>query len=128
MNLLTAAGNEAVARLLSNAGILLAKHPDQRQKLRDNPSIIPQAIEELLRHKSPSPIQFRLVAKDVEIHGKIIKTGENIVLLTASATRDDRHWENPEECNVERKPKRHVTLATAYTAASAHHSREQSHA
>lgn len=110
MLLLAAAGNETVARLLSNAGVLLARYPDQRQKLRDNPSLIPRAIEELLRYEPPSPIQFRRVVRDVEIHGVTIKAGENVALLTAAATRDDRHWDDPETFNVERAPKRHVTF------------------
>jgi len=108
--LLAAAGNETVARLLSNAAVLLARHPEQRQKLRDDPSLIPQAIEELLRYEPPSPIQFRRVMKDVEFHGVTIKAGENVALLTASATRDERHWDDPEKFNVERKPARHVAL------------------
>jgi cytochrome P450 len=110
MFLLAAAGNETVARLLSNAGVLLARHPDQRQKLRDQPALIPRAIEELLRYEPPSPIQFRRVMKDIELHGVTMKAGDNVALLTAAATRDDRHWENPEVFDIERKPKRHVTL------------------
>ena len=110
MLLLAAAGNETVARLLSNAGVLLARHPDQRQKLRDYPSLIPRAIEELLRYEPPSPIQFRRVVRDVEIHGVTIKAGENVALLTAAATRDDRHWDDPETFDIERAPKRHVTF------------------
>lgn len=110
MMLLSSAGNETVARLLSNAGVLLARHPDQRQKLRDNPALIPRAIEELLRFEPPSPIQFRRVMKDVEIHGVTLKAGDNVALLTAAANRDERHWENPEVFDIERAPKRHVSL------------------
>ncbi len=110
MLLLASAGNETVARLLSNAGVLFAKHPDQRQKLRDDPSLIPRAIEELLRFEPPSPIQFRRVTKDIEMHGVTMKAGDNVALLTAAANRDDRQWENPEEFNIERAPKRHVGL------------------
>ncbi len=110
MVLIASAGNETVARLLSNAGVLLAKHPEQRQKLRDNPQLIPRAIEELLRYEPPSPIQFRRLLKDVEMHGVTMKAGDNVALLTAAATRDDRHWENPEVFDIERAPKRHVTF------------------
>lgn len=110
MLLLAAAGNETVARLLSNTGILLARHPDQRQKLRDNPSLIPGAVEELLRYEPPSPIQFRRLMNDVEYHGVTLKAGDNVALLTAAATRDDRHWDDPEVFDVERAPKRHLTL------------------
>lgn len=110
MLLLAAAGNETVARLLSNTGVLLARHPDQRQKLRDNPELIPRAIEELLRYEPPSPVQFRRLLNDVEYHGVTMKAGDNVALLTAAATRDDRHWDDPETFNIERAPKRHLTF------------------
>lgn len=110
MVLLAAAGNETVARLLSNAGVLLARYPQQRQKMRDDPTLIPRAIEEMLRLEPPSPIQFRKLMKDVEMHGVTMKAGDNVALLTAAATRDDRHWDDPETFNIERAPKRHVTF------------------
>lgn len=110
MMLLSLAGNETVARLLSNAGVLLARYPEQRQKLRDDPALIPRAVEELLRYDPPSPIQFRRVMKEVEIHGMTLKPGDNVALLTAAATRDDRQWDNPEVFDVERAPRRHVTF------------------
>jgi cytochrome P450 len=110
MMLLSLAGNETVARLLSNAGVLFARYPQERQKLRDDPGLIPRAVEELLRYEPPSPIQFRRVMKEVELHGVTLKPGDNVALLTAAATRDDRHWDNPEVFDVSREPKRHVTL------------------
>jgi len=72
--------------------------------------LIPRAVEELLRYDPPSPIQFRRVMKDVEIHGVTLKKGANVALLTAAATRDDRHWDNPEVFDVTREPRRHVTF------------------
>jgi len=110
MLLIAAAGNETVARLLGNAGVLLAKHPEQRQKLRDNPSLMPRAVEELLRIEAPSPVQFRRAVKDVEVHGVTIKAGENVCLLNAAATRDHRQWDRAEELDVERPPKRHLNF------------------
>ncbi len=110
MILISLAGNETVARLLSNAGVLLARHPEQRQKLRDNPKLIPQAVDELMRYEPPSPIQFRRLMKDVELHGVTMKKGDNVALLTAAATRDDRHWDNPDVFDVERERKHHLTL------------------
>jgi cytochrome P450 len=110
MVLLSLAGNETVARLLSNAGVLLAQYPDQREKLRENPALIPRAIEELLRFEPPSPIQFRRLTRDIVMHGVKMQKGDNVALLTASATRDERQWENPQVFDVEREPRRHVTF------------------
>lgn len=110
MVLLSLAGNETVARLLSNAGVLLARHPEQRQRLRDNPALIPRAVEELLRFEPPSPVQFRRLTRDIVMHGVQMKKGDNVALLTASATRDERQWENPQVFDVERAPHRHVTF------------------
>lgn len=110
LQLIGAAGNETVARLLGSAGWLLAKYPEQRDKLRSDPSLIPQAVEELLRFEAPSPTQFRRVMKDVEIHGVRIPAGSTLCLNTASAGRDERQYDNPELFNVERVPRRHVTF------------------
>ena len=107
---IAAAGNETAARLLASSAYLLATHPEQRQKLRDDPSLIPAAVEELLRFDPPSPIQFRRVLKDVELHGVNIPKGSNVCLLTASACRDERQFENPDRFDIERKRRRHVTF------------------
>jgi cytochrome P450 len=108
--LIAAAGNETVARLLGSAAWLLAKHPDQRQKLRDNPGLIPRAAEEMLRVEPPTPIQFRRVKKDVELHGAVIPAGSNVCLLTASAGRDERQYPNPDSFDIEREAFRHVSF------------------
>src|SRR3546814_10209242 len=66
VNLLAAAGNETTTRLIGWAGKVLAEHSDQRQQLVDDPSLIPGAVEELLRYEAPSPVNARYVNKDVE--------------------------------------------------------------
>ena len=110
MMLIGAAGNETVARLLGSAAWLLADHPDQRQKLRDNPSLIPRAVEEMLRFEAPTPVQFRRVHKDIELHGVRIPAGANVCLLTHSADRDERQFDNADVFDIERKPRRHVAF------------------
>ncbi len=102
------AGNETVARLLASACLLLAKHPAQRQKLRDDPQLIPRAIDEILRVEPPSPVQFRRVMCDVEIHGVVVPEGSRIGLLTASANHDERQYDNAETFDIERKPQRNL--------------------
>ena len=75
VQLISSAGTETVARLLGFAAVTLAKYPDQRQLLIDDPSLVPNAIEELLRYEAPSPIQSRWVSCDVELHGTVIPRG-----------------------------------------------------
>ena len=70
--LLVSAGTETVARLLGWAGLILADHPEQLAELVQDPSLIPNAIEELLRYESPSPVQGRWLTQEVELHGQLI--------------------------------------------------------
>ena len=74
VNLLAAAGNETTTRLIGWTGKVLAEHPDQRQKLVEDRELVPNAIEELLRYESPSPVQARYVTRDVEHHGQTVPT------------------------------------------------------
>ena len=69
VNLLAAAGNETTTRLIGWTGKVLADHPDERRKLVEDRSLVPNAIEELLRFEPPSPTQARYVTQDVEHHG-----------------------------------------------------------
>src|SRR5437660_796672 len=92
VNLLAAAGNETTTRLIGWTGKLLADHPDQRRELVEDRALIPNAIEEILRYESPSPVQARYVTKDVEHHGQVVPEGSVMVLLTASGNRDERRF------------------------------------
>jgi cytochrome P450 len=108
--LLIAAGNETTARLLGWTSVLLARHPDQRRILLDDPSVVPNAIEELLRYESPSPIQGRFVTRDVDVAGTTIPAGSRLAILNASANRDDRHFEDPDRFDVTREIDRHLAF------------------
>ena len=110
LSLTAGGGNETVARLLGWAGALLAEHPEQRQLLVDNPDLIPQAVEEILRFESPSPVQGRTVMKDIELHGTTIKKGSIVLLLTNSANRDADAYEDPDTFNIMREPKQHASF------------------
>jgi cytochrome P450 len=83
-NLLVSAGTETVARLLGWAGVTLAANPDQRAALAADASLLPNAIEELLRFEAPSPVQGRFTTADVELHGTTVPAGSKL-LLTAPA-------------------------------------------
>jgi cytochrome P450 len=99
-----------VARLLGFAAVTLAQHPDQRQLLVDDPSLVPNAIEELLRYEAPSPIQSRWVSRDVEVHGTVIPRGSKLALLNGSGDRDERHFEDPDRFDVRRVIDRHLAF------------------
>jgi cytochrome P450 len=108
--LLAAAGNETTTRLIGWTGYLLAKHPEQRKVLLEDRSLIPGAIEEILRYEAPSPVQARYVARDVELYGTTVPEGSVMLLLTASANRDDRRFEDPDRSDVRRKIDHHVSF------------------
>ena len=87
--LLLLAGWETSSVLAANAVWLLARHPDQRRLLADQPERIPAAIEEMLRFESPAQQHTRLAVSDIELHGQTIPAGERVVLLWAAANRDE---------------------------------------
>jgi cytochrome P450 len=108
--LLQLAGSETTARLLGWGAVLLARHPEQRAKLVADPSLVNNAVEELLRYEAPSPIQARFVTTDVEWHGQTVPANSKIALLTGSAGRDERKFPDADVFDVERKFDRHVTF------------------
>jgi cytochrome P450 len=110
INLIAAAGNETTTRLIGWTGKVLAENPDQRAELVADPSLIPNAIEELLRYEAPSPVQARYITKDVEHHGQVVPAGNVMLLLTASANRDDRKFPDADSFEIRRKIERHVTF------------------
>src|SRR3546814_4762532 len=109
VNLLAAAGNETTTWLIGWAGKVLAEHPDQRQQLVDDPSLIPGAVEELLRYEAPSPVNARYVTTDVELHGQVVPAGSTMVLLNGAANRDERKFPDGESFDIPRKIDRKST-------------------
>jgi cytochrome P450 len=108
--LLAAAGTETVARLLGWVGSLLDEHPDQRELLVNDPSLIPNAIEECLRYEAPSPVNGRWTTADVEFHGQVIPAGSSVLLLNGSGNRDERHFPDADRFDVTRKIDRHLSF------------------
>lgn len=100
--LLSAAGNETVTKLLGNAAVLLARHPDQRRRLVDDPGRIPDAVEECLRYWPPSQYQGRTLTRDVTLHGVAMPRGAFVLLLTGAACRDERQFPEPDRFDVGR--------------------------
>lgn len=110
IGLLAGAGNETTTRLIGWAGKVLAEHPVQREKLARNPSLIPNAVEELLRFEAPSPVQARYVTNDTELHGRVVPKGSALLLINGSGNRDERRFPNPDTFDVERKIDRHLSF------------------
>jgi cytochrome P450 len=96
------AGNETTTRLIGFIGQLLAEHPEQRREIVANPSLIPLAVEEVLRYQAPSPVQARHVARDVECHGSLVPEGSIMLLLNGSANRDERKFVDGERFDIHR--------------------------
>jgi cytochrome P450 len=101
-SMIAGAGNETTTRLIGFIGQLLAEHPEQRRELVDDFSLIPQAVEEVLRYESPSPVQARYVARDTEVHGQMIAEGSVMLLLNGSANRDERQFRDGERFDIHR--------------------------
>jgi len=109
-NLIGSAGNETVTKLLANACVLFARHPEQYRTILDDPGAIPDAVEEVLRHTSPSQYQGRVTTRDVTWHGETVPKGSRILLLTGSANRDEREFPDPDRFDVRRQPEQHLAL------------------
>ena len=109
-SMVAGAGNDTGTRLIGFTMQLLAQHPDQRQLLVEDPSLIPAAIEEILRLESPSPVQGRYVHRDVEVHGTIIPEGSTMLLLNGAANRDERHFSDPDRFDVHRNEGPHLAF------------------
>jgi cytochrome P450 len=110
VGLLAAAGNETTTRLIGWAGKVLAEHPEQRRELAKDPSLMTRAIEELLRYEAPSPVQARYVTEDVEHYGEKVKAGSVMLLLTASANRDERRFKNADQFDIHRHLGGHIAF------------------
>ena len=110
VNLIAGAGNETTTRVVGWTGKVLAEHPEQRAELVGDRSLIPNAIEELLRYEAPSPVQARYVARDVEHHGEAVREGSVMVLLNGSANRDDRRFPDGDRFDIHRDIGHHLSF------------------
>jgi cytochrome P450 len=108
--LIANAGTETVARLLGWAALTLDNNPDQRAALAADTSLIPNAVEELLRYEAPSPVQSRWCTADVEVHGATIPANSKVVMITGSAGRDERAFPYADRFDIHRKIDHHVSF------------------
>jgi cytochrome P450 len=102
VNLLFAAGHETTVNLIGNGLVSLLLQPDQWQILREDPSLIPNAVEEILRYESPVQAVSRMLAEPVELTGIMLDRGELLVALIGAANRDPAMFDNPNRLDVTR--------------------------
>jgi cytochrome P450 len=111
MNVVAVAGSETTTRLIGWAGKLLSEHPDQRRRLVDDRSLVPGAVEEILRFEPPALQAARHVMRDVEFHDATVPAGSAIILLIGAANRDERRFGvNADQFDVTRAPRQHLTF------------------
>src|ERR1700722_530506 len=110
ISVISGAGNETTGRLIGWTGKVLADHPDQRRELIEDRSLLPNAIEELLRFETPAPHAARYVAQDVEIHGQTVPEGSIMGLLPGSANHDDRRYSNGDAFDIHRSDGKSLTF------------------
>jgi cytochrome P450 len=108
--LLLGAGHETTTNLIGNGTLALLQNPDQLQKLKDSPSLIEPAVEELLRYDSPVQSTSRLAMEDLEIGGKQIAQGESITITLGAANRDPDQFADPDRLDITRQDSRHMAF------------------
>jgi len=112
---LLAAGNETTRNLISGGSLLLMQHPDERAKILAAPDLLPNAIEEMLRWWTPVRSFTRRATCDLELRGKSVREGDAVLLLYASANRDEEVWgDDAERFDVRRDHKRNRHLSFGF--------------
>ncbi|SCX23807.1 cytochrome P450 [Mycolicibacterium fluoranthenivorans] len=112
INVVAGAGNETTTRLIGWAAKVLAEHPDQRRQLVENPALISQAIEELLRFEPPAPHVARYVTRDVEYYGQTVPAGSSMMMLIGAAVRDSRQFPpDGEVFDIHREQRQHLAFS-----------------
>jgi len=110
VNVVAGAGNETTTRLIGWAGKVLADHPDQRRELVEDRSLVPNAIEELLRYEPPAPHVARYVSRDVTHYGRTVPEGNVMVFLVGAANRDERRHADGDRFDIRRDVGQHLTF------------------
>jgi cytochrome P450 PksS len=109
--LLLVAGHETTVNLIGNGVLALLEHPDQLERLREDPTLIKSAVEELLRYSSPlETATERYAREDVSLAGVTIPRGSLVFAVLASANRDERQFANPDQLDLAREPNKHLAF------------------
>ena len=110
INILLSTGHETTTHLICNGVLALLQNPDQMQKLRDQPSLISSAIEEMLRYDNPVQITYRSALQDVALGGKQIRKGDLVNSILGSANRDLERYTEPDRFDITRNEGRHLNF------------------
>ena len=114
---LIVAGHETTVNLIGNGMLALFEHPEQRARLRENPSLLKPAIEEMLRYYGPVEMSLtRWVRQDTEFGGRNMRRGEQIMAVLASANHDGEQFPDPDVFDISREPNRHIAFGTGIHA------------
>lgn len=108
--LLLVAGNETTTHLISNAIWSFDEHPAAVEQMRANPSLIPDALEEVLRYRSPVKLMHRVMAKDTTLGDKKLREGQMVIAWMGSANRDEEQFPDAETFDFQRTPNRHLAF------------------
>ena len=109
-HLLLLAGSETTTNLIGSAIVCFTDHPEQLARLRAAPELLPAAIEEVLRFRSPVQMVFRQTKRDVEVRGRTIPGGQLVLAVIGSANRDPRQFQDPGRFDITRDPSGHVAF------------------
>jgi cytochrome P450 len=108
--ILLTAGNITTTNLIGNAILCFDEHPEVMARLRERPELMPQAIEEVLRYRSPALFLVRILLSDVTLGGQLLKRGERVAAWLACANHDPSQFPHPERFDIERNPNRHLSF------------------
>jgi cytochrome P450 len=108
--LLLVAGNETTTNLIGNAILCFDEQPEVIEQLRAEPALLPNAIEEVLRYRSPIKMMFRVATTDTDLNGYMIKEGQGLEAWIASANRDEAQFPDAERFDIRRSPNRHLAF------------------
>ncbi|MEV5509236.1 cytochrome P450 [Streptomyces orinoci] len=106
--LLLIAGHETTVNLITNGVLTLLRHPDQLDRLRRDPGLLPAAVEELLRYEPPVQMRQRIPLADIDIAGTTIPKGSSVVLALASGNRDPKRFHDPDRFDPTRTDNQHL--------------------
>ncbi|MGE3909911.1 MAG: cytochrome P450, partial [Chloroflexota bacterium] len=110
--LLLSAGHETTTNLIGNGLLALLRNPDQLRRLREEPALLPAAVDELCRYDSPVQFYFRVCMADTAIGDVTIPAGSLVTVLVGAANRDDAVFSEPDRLDLERRPRNYLSFGT----------------